>query len=729
MKKILCIFLGLLLVFVVAVASVIAVIDPNDFKPLLVDEVKKATGRELVIDGDINWRFWPSLGLSIDKLAIKNPTGFAESNILSLESVAMSVSVMPLLSSKLDIGIIKLYGARVFIQTLADGRNNLDGFSTSAAIKSEISSSDTIPASSNAIPASSNIPISSIEKSTAKRIWDISIEGLDVLNASATIRNDKTGIINQISTLNLDVGKLATGLWVPIVFNLDGKQNEKTLALKGSAEVMFSKNIKESRFRHLGLFATLNSQDLKLANASLKIDQFELGAPVFIDIALKGKNKSLSFDVKFDTSVQMNETITQIEATNINGVASLFGQALPKQSMTLDLKGNALIDTQKQTVIVSNLAASVDELLLSGNASIALAEIPVIRFDLKSDKIDLDAFLGIKTSSVATSSEPEKTLQKEESKREVESGDLAPLSNIEPDLSALNMLDLAGKISITQFIVNNVLVTDVMTNIEINAGKLSINPFLAKLYEGTIDVNASLDASVSPARYHVKSEIKNVNIQDLLIAATNQKILSATGNIEINLRGSGLSPKALRSDMAGTVAINFADGSIAGINIPEMIREAKARLRGKSADYIEETKKTDFSALTATFNLGEGNAATQDMKLEAAGIRVQGEGVTNLLKQTLDFNILTSLIARNKGQEDKDINEFKDLTIPVLIGGTWKNPTYKLDLKAMFSRNNRALKEKARQEGERGLKKLLGDKADNEKIKEMTNKLLNSLFN
>ncbi len=63
MKKIIYILLGLALAAVVAIAALVSLIDPNQFKPQLAEQVRKSTGRELVIQGDIGWRFWPSLGL------------------------------------------------------------------------------------------------------------------------------------------------------------------------------------------------------------------------------------------------------------------------------------------------------------------------------------------------------------------------------------------------------------------------------------------------------------------------------------------------------------------------------------------------------------------------------------------------------------------------------------------------------------------------------------------
>nr|WP_269808583.1 AsmA family protein [Enterovibrio nigricans] len=371
----------------------------------------------------------------------------------------------------------------------------------------------------------------------------------------------------------------------------------------------------------------------------------------------------------------------------------------------------------------------MDELTVDGEANVVLADIPAVRFDVHSSKINVDAFLGNPNSST----QGDKPAGNSESAGEPATPSTPPakkqpLSDVEPDLSALKALDIAGVITIDDFIASNVQVTDVMANFAVNRGKVAINQFDANLYGGTIAAKGSLDASVSPARYQVTKGMKNVNVQLLLVAAAGQDMLSGKGNIDVNVSGVGLSEKRLRSGITGTVGINFVDGAINGINIPEMIREAKATLKGKRAEYVDEARKTDFSGMSATFNLGKGIASTRNLKVEAPALRVHSEGQTNLLNETLDFDVFVSVVGTSKGQGGKDIDELKDLTIPVKINGTWQAPGYKLDVKALLS-SNKVLETKARKEAERGLKKLLGDKADDDKVKQVTDKLLKGLFN
>ena len=74
----------------------------------------------------------------------------------------------------------------------------------------------------------------------------------------------------------------------------------------------------------------------------------------------------------------------------------------------------------------------------------------------------------------------------------------------------------------------------------------------------------------------------------------------------------------------------------------------------------------------------------------------------------------TSIVGSLSGQGGKDIDELRDITIPINISGKWADPKLKL----VF---DEVLKQKAQKEIDRGLKKLdekLGDKIKDEKTKD-----------
>ena len=67
---------ALVLLFVLALVVLVWVIDPNTFRPRIEAEVKKATGRDFKLAGDIQLGFYPWLALRTGPGSIGNPPGF-----------------------------------------------------------------------------------------------------------------------------------------------------------------------------------------------------------------------------------------------------------------------------------------------------------------------------------------------------------------------------------------------------------------------------------------------------------------------------------------------------------------------------------------------------------------------------------------------------------------------------------------------------------------------------
>ncbi|MGL6503004.1 AsmA family protein [Aeromonas caviae] len=717
MKKIIYILLGLALAAVVAIAALVSLIDPNQFKPQLVEQVRKSTGRELVIQGDIDWRFWPSLGLSLEKVALRNPAGFAEPDLVRFEQGEASVGLLPLLSHRLEIGKVTLSGAHLFIQTRADGSSNLsDLLKASADPKGEAT---TEPAATTPPPASDKQP------------WQISLQGIALVDASALVRDDRSGIVSRLDRLDLDLGQLTPGEWVPVTLATKGAQGELAFDLKGSAQLKLASDASRSELKDVALAGSLSEPTQRLDAFSLKADRLALGEWSSLSLSLSGAQgaadkPTLAGTLEGTLKARLDENRQLLEISDAVLAAKLSGDALPRPQMQLKLAGFARAELDKQSVALSNLVLGADDALLSGSGAVRLGAVPKVDFDLKGDKLDLDGWLGqpAKAAPVAATSgaaAPGGTTA------QAAAPAAQALFTVEPDLTALKSVDLAGRLQLGSLRVKGLDLSAVDLQLALAGGQLTLKQFSAGVAGGKVTASGLLDARQQPARYQVHKRVQGVDVRPLLQTLAQTDLLEGKGDLEVQVQGSGLSEQALRSRMQGQVKLKLSDGALHGINLAEMIREARATLTGKGADQVKEVRKTDFSALTASFQIANGIARSDDIQLFAPALRVKGQGQTALVPETLDFLFLTSVVESSKGQGGKTVDELKDITIPVRIGGHWQAPSYKLDVKELLS-NNKVLEEKARKEAERGLKKLLGDKADNEGVKGVADQLLKGLF-
>ncbi|WP_368183111.1 AsmA family protein [Aeromonas sp. R7-5] len=717
MKKIIYILLGLALAAVVAIAALVSLIDPNQFKPQLVEQVGKSTGRELVIQGDIGWRFWPSLGLSLEKVALRNPAGFAEPDLVRFTRGEASVGLLPLLSHKLEIGKVTLSGAHLFIQTKADGSSNLSDLLKASADPKEEAASE---------PAATTPPAAS-----DKQPWQISLQGIALVDASALVRDDRSGTVSRLDRLDLDLGQLTPGEWVPVTLAAKGAQGDLAFDLKGQAQLKPAREAMKSELKDLNLSGSLNQPVLRLDAFTLKADRLALGEWSSLSLSLSGAQgaadkPTLAGTLEGTLKARLDENRQLLELSDAVLAAKLSGDALPRPQMQLKLAGFARAELDKQAVTLSNLVMGADDALLSGSGAVRLGAVPKVDFDLKGDKLDLDAWLG-QSAKAAPAAATSGAAAPAGAKDQAAAPANRALSTVEPDLTALKSVDLSGRLQLGSLRLKGLDLSAVDLQLALAGGQLTLKQFSAGVAGGKVTASGLLDARQQPARYQVHKRVQGVDVRPLLQTLAQTDLLEGKGDLEVEAQGSGLSEQALRSRMQGKVSLKLSDGALHGINLAEMIREARATLTGKGADQVKEVRKTDFSALTASFQIADGVARSDDIQLFAPALRVKGQGQTALVPETLDFLFLTSVVESSKGQGGKTVDELKDITIPVRIGGHWQAPSYKLDVKALLS-SNKVLEEKARKEAERGLKKLLGDKADNEGVKGVADQLLKGLF-
>ncbi|MCZ0751367.1 AsmA family protein [Aeromonas enteropelogenes] len=718
MKKIIYILLGLVLSAVIAITALISLIDPNQFKPQLTEQVRKVTGRELVMAGNIDWRFWPSLGLSLEKVALRNPAGFAEPDLIRFEQGSASVALLPLLSHRLEIGEVTLAGAHLFIQTKADGSSNLSG------LLSDKSSAE--PATAEEAKAPAREPQGAPAES---KPWQIKLKGVVLEQASALVQDDRNGIVSRLDRLDLDLGQLAMGQWVPVTFAAKGVQGQLAFDLKGQGEVKLAQNALASELKGVVVGGSLKQPSRQLDNFTLKANRLALGEWSNLALSLQGaqgegEQPALTGSLEGTLKARVDQDLKLAELSDVVLSATLNGDTLPHPQMNLKLAGFARAELEAKKVTLSKLVMSADDTLLTGEGAVQLGAVPKVEFDLKGETLDLDSWLGTSASAAV----PAPTTPASASNKAAEPAKVTrALSAVEPNLDALKAIDAIGRLQLGSLRVRGLDLGQLDTQLALANGQLTLKQFSAGVAGGKVMASGVLDARQQPARYQVSKRVQGVNVHSLLQTLAQNDLLEGRGDLDVQVQGQGLSEQALRSRMQGKITLALHDGALHGINLAEMIREARATLTGKGTDQVKEVRKTDFSALTASFQLANGVARSDDIQLFAPALRVHGQGQAALVPETLDFLFLTSIVESSKGQGGKGVDELKDITIPVRIGGQWQAPTYRLDVKALLS-NNKILEEKARKEAERGLKKLLGDKADNEGVKGVADQLLKGLF-
>jgi uncharacterized protein involved in outer membrane biogenesis len=123
-KLILITLAVLAMVCLIAIIGIVTFVSPNRLKPLLSAQVMKSTNRQLIIDGDLSWTFFPYLGVKTGHVVLNNPSGFQESRFMEIQSATIDVHFLPLLRNKIQSNGIALHGLKLFLIKNAKGEVN-----------------------------------------------------------------------------------------------------------------------------------------------------------------------------------------------------------------------------------------------------------------------------------------------------------------------------------------------------------------------------------------------------------------------------------------------------------------------------------------------------------------------------------------------------------------------------------------------------------------------------
>ena len=758
-------------ILLLAVVVVINIIDPNDYKQQLQDQVQHSINRELVITGDLSWSLYPLLGFNIEEMTLYNSPEFTEKKLLRVNKSAVSINVIPLASGKLEVGEIILDGVEFNLITNKDGVSNLDNLqATNSAVKTEIP--DEVEQQSESEPFTlSQLALSGIKITNTKiQIIDhqkdehqvltlnhielsdfaagktthfslsstlessqieaeLALETdlfIDTALTTFTLTNLKInskvisqallgtnlltsfngGLTYQIKDqqLSIDAIKMNNALTGPLIqgdINIDAsnikveKNNQLTLG-----NFAITSHLTGNSLENLQLETSLQSNlTANLQNKNVTIDKFEFKNTV------SGKKLQGNVNLSFN---QLNVSdFEKILIEQFKIVSELKGEMLSNQDLNANLTTDISYDLNQQRLSLSSIQSKLNNLNLDGEFSLKNQNIPVIRYKLTGNTWDLNPYL-----TDSPQADQETTINETEPQQQE--------PELEPDLSILTQLDIEGDLSLDGLLYKEITLGKISNHLTVKDGKAALKPLTAQLYDGALYIDAWLDEASGKNNYQAKTTIKEVALLPLLKAAAEMDLLSGKANINLTANGQGLTATKIQQGVNATGDFKILDGELYGINLSQELRIFKAKIKGQPLPTSASIKKTDFASLIGEFTVKEGIANNQKLLMLSPAMRLDGTGTADTIKQTIDYKL--GVTPLSKSDEKTDYVNLSGITIPLLIEGTFTEPSFSLDtknaLKEQINANKERLKEKA--------KKALTDKLQgksNDELKEEGEKL------
>jgi AsmA protein len=324
--RIVGIVIGCIVVVVIAAAIVLwLVVNPNDYRGRIEAAVRSSTGRDLALTGNIHLAIFPSLALELGPATLGNPPGFSSSQpFASLQRVSLHVHVLPLLHHQLDVGRVEIDGLDLRLLENAQGQGNW------------------------AMPAG-KAPAPTPQASTQGSQMTLGAI------ASVVIKNSRFSYQDMVAdNVNVDIGHVATGVPVPIKWNLNltTASGARPIVLSGNATLEYDANS-----AHLsGLDARIDDSTVRgnaavtnlttgAADFDVSIDQMDL------DRYLSSTAKSASAAPPAATSAQSQQP-TQLPTSALKtlqlngklaiGSATVYGMKLSQVEVGLAADGGVL---------------------------------------------------------------------------------------------------------------------------------------------------------------------------------------------------------------------------------------------------------------------------------------------------------------------------------------------------------------------------------------------------
>lgn len=119
-------FAGLAILAAAALVIAAVAIDPERYKPRIQAEFERRTGRPLVLEGALSWRFFPWIVIRSGGGSIGNPpeAGFASPDFVKWRTLRLGVQLLPLFDGQVIVDSVEIDGLELGLERLADGVDN-----------------------------------------------------------------------------------------------------------------------------------------------------------------------------------------------------------------------------------------------------------------------------------------------------------------------------------------------------------------------------------------------------------------------------------------------------------------------------------------------------------------------------------------------------------------------------------------------------------------------------
>jgi AsmA family protein len=683
---------GLIVLVVGGVFVALSTIDPNQYKPQIVEAAKNATGRDLALKGDIKLGIGFNPTFSIADVTLSNASWGTRPEMVKVGRFEVQVALLPLLSKQVDVKRLILLDTDILLETDRQGRGNWEFAPPTAQPQQQRPAQQQQQQASGAA-----MPLPVVREVELRNLRFAFRDGRTNETTSALLEKVLLNADSASSPLKLDIaGSANAAPFGELKFALAGTicSVERLVATSGSpcaldltarlADVVTARVrggiVAPTQGRGLDINLGVDVPDLVKLGQLLKQDIPGIG-PVKVEAQLTdGAPQNRPSIPRLSVNAGAAETIlvaitgaiadptnepqrgvrlnVKADSRDLAGLFRVLKQDAPVAGplafeATIAEPGPNRIDVTGLRLAVGrdnavDLAGTINATLPAGNAK------PSVTANLQSQQIDLVKLFPPRPAQ-AQGARPAQPAQ---AGRPAQPSDGRVIPNERVPFDQLNAANAnityrAGQIVTDAATLRNLNLQAVIAN-----GALTVRPLTVEIEGGRVSIEAA--ASAAQKNFTNKVEVRNLDIGRIL--ASRQLADWFRGGVtsfDMNLAGRGDTARQLAASINGDVFLNMGQGELGQAAVRFVGEWLRSVAPGVAAVQLGTTVRCGIHKIDFRDGIGTYRAGL----IETGIMNARTSGTINLTNEQLGLGQIVGPLG-------------------LRIGGTFANPSVGLDAAA-----------------------------------------------
>ncbi|MGI9465215.1 MAG: AsmA family protein [Aestuariivirgaceae bacterium] len=352
-----------------------------------------------------------------------------------------------------------------------------------------------------------------------------------------------------------------------------------------------------------------------------------------------------------------------MKTSSVRDLARWSGNELEPGRGLEEFSAKGALDLAGNTIKLNNAIFSLDGMNARGNVTVTLGGArPQVTANLGADKINANIYATPSRAVSKTGAEN------------------ASWSDQPISFAGLKAVDANLNLAVSRIDYGDVKIGRTNVQATLKNGVLTATLKEMQFYDGQANGKLVLDGK--RAKPTLQGSLNSTGLDGYRLLADFAKLerISGVTGINLSVAATGRSEREMVSTLRGTGKFQFTDGALRGLNVARMIRNVQKSILGGWDTGPDE--KTDFSLLEASFDIKDGIAQNNDLKLIGPLVRITGLGEVDLLRRAIDYKTSPKLVASLQGQGGAE--DLSGIAVPIIIRGPWSNPKIYPDIEGIL---------------------------------------------